>query len=87
MTKIGKWTGVVELERQLADAQRSVVRLTQENERLMEISNELRAERHRHERAAAQAGALSYTCIFVTFLTFYFILWVRFGITSSYPKV
>ncbi|BDA40384.1 probable NF-kappa-B essential modulator at N-terminal half [Coccomyxa sp. Obi] len=53
-----KSPGVAELERQLADAQRSVERLTQENERLMEISNELRAERHKHERAAAEIGSL-----------------------------
>ena len=56
----GIGTGVAELERQLAAAQRSVARLTQENERLMEISNELRAKRHKHERAAAQTGELSY---------------------------
>ncbi|CAL8467325.1 g6862 [Coccomyxa elongata] len=54
---LNKSPGTAELERQLAEAQRSVERLTRENERLMEISNELRAERHKHERAAAQAGS------------------------------
>ncbi len=67
-TAIG--TGVAELERQLAAAQHSVARLTQENERLMEISNELRAERHKHERAAAQAGAKSYSLIMLLFICF-----------------
>ncbi|EIE22162.1 hypothetical protein COCSUDRAFT_55861 [Coccomyxa subellipsoidea C-169] len=48
---------VAELERQLAEAQRSVERLSGENERLMEISSELRAQRHKADRAAAQAGS------------------------------
>lgn len=52
-------TGIAELEAQLAAAQRSVERLTDENERLMEISNRLRAERHKLDRAAAQAGELN----------------------------
>jgi hypothetical protein len=49
---------VAELERQVAEAQRSVERLTAENERLMELSSELRAHRHKADRAAALAGAL-----------------------------
>jgi len=48
--------GVAELERQLAAAQGSVERLTEENERLMELSSCLRAERHKLDRAASQAG-------------------------------
>ncbi len=50
--------GVAELERQLAEAQRSMERLSGENERLMEISSELRAQRHKADRAAALAGEL-----------------------------
>ncbi|KAK9916848.1 hypothetical protein WJX75_007800 [Coccomyxa subellipsoidea] len=48
---------VAELERQVAEAQRSVERLTAENERLMELSSELRAHRHKADRAAALAGS------------------------------
>ncbi len=46
-----------DLEVQLAAAQHDAARLAAENERLMEISNSLRAERNRAARARAAPGA------------------------------
>ena len=50
-------SATAELERELAAAQRDCSRLAAENERLMELSNALRAQRDRAARAACKMPA------------------------------